>query len=127
MGDEVSLQPPSHWAVCGVGCTHREKGCLYLIHTKTSPGVAETLPSFWEFLKVHTKWKEQRSFYSILRTNYYFRMCFVPSLLCSVVAKAFQPAWAVFSSSLSHHRQPTKLISDLLFMKFSCHLVADTS
>ena len=31
------------------------KGCLYLIHTKTSHGLAETLPSFWEFLKIHPK------------------------------------------------------------------------
>lgn len=53
-GMKVSLRPPSHPTVSGV-CTHWEKGCLCLIHTKTSPGAAETLPSFWEFLKIHTK------------------------------------------------------------------------
>lgn len=101
VGDEsqlVATQPPScPW--CGV-YTPGEGVSLSNSH-KDITWSGRNSAFFWGIPKNSTEWKEQSSFYSILRTNYYFRMCFVSSPLCSVVAKAFQFAWDVFSSSLS--------------------------
>ena len=57
--------------------TYEEEGCVYLVHTKTSSELPGELPSFWEFLEIYTRWKEQRSSSSLVWTSYSFRMCFV--------------------------------------------------
>ena len=111
--------------------TYWEEGCVYLIHTNISSELSGDLPSFWEFLEIHTRWKEQRSFHSIMWTNYSLRMfCTFPH--CSV-AHDFLLAWNVFASSLSslltlavQSEATSKFILNIIFMKLSCHLVADT-
>ena len=92
-----------------------EEGCVYLIHTKTSSELPGDLPSFWEFLEIHTRWKEQRSFHSIVWTNYSLRMCFVlfpTALLLMIFSLLGMPLPHLFPYSspwLSDQRQPPSL------------------